>query len=281
MALKGNILFNGDFETGSVEGWIKSPFGLLCDYNFSADASAKYKGNFGGLLEANKDYAYAFIAYDKLCCFEEYEAYLLIGYGKIISGNILYPVLYGCDDKGNFIKSYALGFLQETGKWVKYQAILRGFREITHFKVGVYAYAHDNGDIFYVDEFKLMPLKSVKGHHLSVDCHHASVTSSFGKFINLACVGPCRIRSVVAVSNVSGTSPSLRVDLFPYIMESDFDYYTISHSEFTGEGLEQVVSDVANIKYLFVGYDVSGTDVSLDIHHYCLLYTSPSPRDRG
>ena len=76
MALKGNLLYNGDFETGDTQGWNSNPFGLSDEHDFFASCPAAYRGNYGGTLFAGEDYAYLYLMYEKMFSFEEYEAYL-------------------------------------------------------------------------------------------------------------------------------------------------------------------------------------------------------------
>ena len=109
MGMKGNLLLNGDFERGDTEGWVTGAFGKVFDFDFSASSEAKYRGNYGGLLYAPVDFADGYLAYNKTCSFEEYEAYLMIMYVNMVSGIYTNGVLYGLDDKGNLIKDFIIG----------------------------------------------------------------------------------------------------------------------------------------------------------------------------
>jgi len=267
MARKGNLLFNGDFETGTIEGWELRPFGLSCDYTLVASESAKYFGNYGGLLEATKDYAAGYIAYDKFCSFEEHEAYLFTMYCKNVSGNVIYPVLYGCDDKGNLIDSFALGYLEESGKWLKTQAVLRGIGLVTHFKVGVYAYSMSEGAQYYIDEVKLIPLRSIRSHILADGRFFANLGSYTTWHAWIACVGRCRLRSIVQTSNVTGTSPTLDIRLTIPMITDQIIYYTLEHTQFAGEGFEEVSIELPEMSYILVEYEFGGSDTKFTIRH--------------
>ena len=78
MVLKGNLLYNGDFERGSIDGWELAPYGLTSECQFTVSQDAKLRGNYGGYIKTTQTYGDAYIAYDKICSFEEYEGFLFI-----------------------------------------------------------------------------------------------------------------------------------------------------------------------------------------------------------
>ena len=117
MGKKGNLLYNGDFETGTTEGWVGGAFGKLFEFDFYASDEAKYRGSYGGLMVAQCDFADGYLAYNKTCSFEEYEAYLFIMYANSVSGYYMTGRLYGLDDKGNLIEDFMLGYNTENNKW--------------------------------------------------------------------------------------------------------------------------------------------------------------------
>jgi len=268
MALKGNLLFNGDFETGTTEGWETSPYGEGCAFDFSASGEAKYRGSYGGLLTAQHLASLGYVAYNKICAFEEYEAYLFILYTKITDDFYSSGVLYGLDDKGNLIDHFYVGYNTEVGEWKKIVALLRGFGDITHFKVGLAGQIYNEGEKIYFDEAKLIPLKSIKGHELSEFRYMTNVTASKSVYSGLSCVGRCRLRSIIKTQNVSGTSPALDVYLNIMLFGDNATYYTLTHSQFTGEDFEEKVIDLPEASYIYINYGVSGTDPSFDIRHH-------------
>ncbi|RLE43165.1 hypothetical protein DRJ16_04075 [Candidatus Woesearchaeota archaeon] len=271
MVLKGNLLYNGDFEAGTTEGWLNGIFGLPHDLDFTVSEDAKYRGDYGGKVYAGSSIGSSCIGYDKLCSFEEYEGYLYTVYCKIESGLLIYPKLYGADDNGNYIRSFDLGYLNSISGWQLFQAILRGVGEITHFKVGIYAYTNTLGDTYYFDEAKLIPLRSLKSHHISYKKTSLGVTSDMSWYCYLACLGSCKLRSIVRTTNVSGTSPTLDVTVRAVILEDDVCQYTLTHSQFTGDDFEEVTLDVANIGYIYVEYALGGSSPSFDIRHIIRL----------
>jgi len=272
MALKGNFLFNGDFETGTTEGWIFGPFGRGCaNISFTASAEAKLYGQYGGLLTATADDAYAELAYNKTVSFEEYEAFLYILPCKMTDLGLYSGVLYGLDDKGNLVDSIYLVWRTDIGEWARLQTLLRGLGNITHFQVGLFYYGFYNGGKLYFDEVKLLPLKSVKGHVLRDKQTFTNLTTGIEWDSVLCCIGRCQLRSIVKTANVSGTSPTLDVTIKVYLFEPEYYYLTYSHTQFTGDDIEELVLDLPEAALIRINYDLGGTDPSFDITHMLRL----------
>jgi len=267
MVLKGNLLYNGDFETGTTEGWEVGAFGKFGQHTLTASEEAKLRGNYGGLLTADVDLAQSYIAYDKICSFEEYEGYLFICPFKMVDGIYNTGYLYGLDDKGNLLDGFWIGYNEEYGKWRKVVALLRGYSDITHFKVGMYVYSVNTGDKFYIDEAKLYPLKSIKAVELAETRNFGNVTTNLKWYSCLACIGKCELRSIVRVSDVSGTNPTLDIKLSIGLLVNTATVYTLQHTQFTEAGFEEKTIVLPELCYVIVEYTLGGTDTSFDIYH--------------
>ena len=268
MARKGNLLYNGDFETGTLEGWVNGICGLQDGMVLEVKSEAKYRGNYGGKLYSGTTYRASYVGYNKTCSFEEYEAYLYIIYGYLDEGFTLSPQIYGLDDKGNLIDKYYLAYNTEKDVWRCFKAIIRGFGEITHFKVGVLGWCQDTIGRMYFDEAKLIPLRSVRGHELAEYRMFSSLGADKEWFSGLACIGKCKLRSIIRTANVSGTSPTLDVNLEISLLDNSETKYTLSHSQFTGEGFEEVTIDLPEASVIKVTYDVGGSYPSFDVYHH-------------
>jgi len=272
MALKGNLLFNGDFETGTTEDWVFGPFGRGCaNISFTASAEAKLYGEYGGLLTATADDAYAELAYNKTVSFEEYEAFLYILPCKMTDLGLYNAELYGLDDKGNLIEAIDLVWRTNIGDWAKLQTLLRGFGNITHFQIGLFFYSFYSGGKLYFDEVKLIPLKSIKGHVLRDKRSFTNVTTNREWDSILCCIGRCQLRSIVKTANVSGSSPTLDVTIKVYLFDPDYPYLTYSHTQFTGEDIEEIVVDLPEAALIRVNYILGGSSPSFDITHLLRL----------
>jgi len=268
MALKGNLLFNGDFETWGTEGWIKEPYGLPCPYSFYAAFGAAYRGDRGGRMETTESEVEGYIAYEKSCSFEEHEAYLFIGYLRMEKGWGCAPMLFGLDDKGNFIDKFYLGYICEKQVWRKCAAIIRGFGDITHFAVGVYAISAADGGIYYIDEFKLFPLRSVKGHVLADYWEYEGMDFNYTRTGTIAFIGRCQLRSILRAKPTFGTNPALDVKLEIGLFDNPYTKYTLQHPTITSETLDEQVIDLPEASIITIKYELSGTSPVFDVYHH-------------
>jgi len=271
MVRKGNLLYNGDFEAKSVEGWLTGCYGKDFDYDFGYTAEEKYRGNYSGVLISSKANAKGYLAYDKICSFEEHDAFLFVGHIKSNYDFIANPVLYGLDDKDNLIRILYLGDIRAKGEWKGFAGIIRGISEITHFKVGLYVFCSNAGAFVYIDEFKLIPLKNITSHSLVEELTLLNVTSSEQYYLGIFALGKCKLRTSLKVENVSGTSPTLNTRLDVFYTISTSCYRRINHSEFTDLGEEEIVADLGDASIVRVNYIVGGTDPSFSISHRIAL----------
>ena len=268
MALKGNLLFNGDFETGTTEGWNLNPEGFSNDFDLLIETVEVLGGNYGGNLISSIPYAMGWICYEHLANFEEYDAYLLVFPTKIEKGTYLYQALFGYDDKEQFRGILYLGYNNTIGEWKRGQAILRGFGDITHFKVGAYLAGASDGGQIYIDEVKLIPLKRVTSQTLAENIDIANLTTSKVVYPPLACMGRCILESTVRVKYVSGTDPQLKVTVYTGLVTQELTNISFSHTPFTDIGVERKVVERSEIGWILIDYDVSGTDPSFGLYHH-------------
>ena len=273
MALKGNLLYNGDFETGDTTGWNSNPFGLSDEHDFFASSPAAYRGNYGGTLLAGEDAAYLYLMYEKMFSFEEYEAYLYTAYINSVNGNQKSLVIYGLDDKGNLEGKHYVAYNNDENVWEKHLIMIRGFYNYTHFKVGMFCFGLYAGDKHYIDVVELIPLKSVESYTLSKFWEYKNVTSSFYKYVPLGLLGKGKIISIINVDNVSGTDPTLDIRITVGQAESVGLTMQYSHSQFTTKGSERIEHSVENVGQIFIEYDVGGTSPSFDFKH--AIYLAP------
>jgi len=276
MARKGNLLYNGDFETGTTVGWEEGPFGKPDEFIFGCLDIAPYRGNYHGYLGVEVENGVGFYAYDKVCSFEECEAYLYIIYINKQSGDYANLVLYGLDDKGNLIEDFIIGRVEQTNVWERCQAILRGFGDITHFKVGLKVKGKDGDGIYYIDEAKLFPLKSVKGHVLAQHYDYGYVSESFKRVVPLACIGECRLVSSVMTLMTSGTDPTLDITITISYFGIPAVARTFSHKQITGNEIDEIKVDLPEVSYIEVNYNIGGTNPSFYLIHDIRLIPSPS-----
>ncbi|UYL65038.1 MAG: hypothetical protein OBKJMPBA_00006 [Methanophagales virus PBV304] len=267
MTLKGNLLFNGDFETGTSEGWVNGAFGKAGECSFFVTSLYMLRGNYGGMLAAPTEFANSYMAYNKTFALEEYEAYLYLLPVRINAGLCCQAYLYGLDDKGNLIDEFPLGYNDETGYWRTFQAIIRGYADVTHFQVGLYFWGYNIGDTMLFDEVKLFPLKSVKSHMLVDGAEINNLTSDTTKYYLLSCLGRCQLKSILWVTDVEGTDPTLDVEITVILFKPYSLYYTIKHTTVTEKMSEDKTVELPEVSAIKVDYKVGGTNPSFDLYH--------------
>jgi len=279
MVRKGNLLYNGGFEAGDLTGWKSGEFGLSSDFDLQVTQAKVYRGNYAGVMVAQKDNAEGYISYDKIISFEDYEAYLFVAYAFLANAERCLGYIYGLDDNGSYITKYAIGYNDEQNKWKRFLGIIRGFAEITHFKVGLYTFANNQYDYLYVDEFKVIPLKSAKSHQIMEEWDYDDLYSNTTKSLCLCVFGECRLESMLTVNAVVGTSPTLDTKIKVWHHSQYQIYEEFEHSQFTNVGRERISADIPDAAFIFVEYTVGGTGTHFDIHHQIRL--TPNGSENG
>jgi len=268
MAVKGNLLYNGDFETGTTQGWNTEPEGLLTDFDLVIETNEILGGNYGGNYLSSVPNGMGWLCYEHLANFEEYDAYLLVFPTKIEKGSYMYSALFGYDDKEQLRGILYLGYNNAIGEWERGQAILRGFADITHFKVGAYFNGGSDGGQFYIDEVKLIPLKRATSHILAKDISLGSLTTTKVIYPPLACIGRCMFQSILRVTHVSGTDPQLQVTIYTGLVSQQLTTISFSHSVFSDIGMESKMVERGEIGWIMIRYEVSGTNPSFSLFHH-------------
>ena len=185
----------------------------------------------------------------------------------MVNTNACWTALYGLDDNGNFIDKYSIGFNSDAGVWKRFAGILRGFGDVTHFKVGFYASADNSGDYLYFDEFKLLPLRSINSHKLVEEWSIGSLQTNLLKVLSIGVFGECWFESMLRVTSVSGTDPTLDVNMRVYYPPSYNIYEEFSHTTFTGPDYERLTKALPDASYVQILYVLGGTSPSFDFHH--------------
>jgi len=184
---------------------------------------------------------------------------------------IVNPVVYGLDDNGILLRIFYHTDILEKNDWIKFIGILRGIGEITHFKIGLFMFAFSAGCICYVDEFKLIPLRSIVSHNLIEEFSPPEITSDTQYYAKIFAFGNCRLRSSLKVDNVSGTDPTLDTSIDVFYNFSGSLYKVVKHSTFTDTGMEEICDNIGDACKLRVNYKVGGTDPSFTVLHRLAL----------
>jgi len=271
MVRKGNLLYNGDFEMGSLEGWEHGPYGLPHECDFAITVAQKYKGNYAGQIYSTQSFKQSFIAYNKVCSFEEYEAFLFIIYTYKFYGHFAQPVLYGLDDKGNLVNYYPLAWLTEDEKWVRQMVLLRQFGDITNFKVGYRFRTINPGDYCVIDEAKLFGYKSIKSLILEANMSQTNLDADLVYSFPIAVIGRCKLISYLNVTEINGTSPTMDVEFRISLVDDPEVIYKFSYDTITETGMYVLEKELSEVGQFNVVYDVEGSGRQFTFKHYIRL----------
>ncbi|UYL65027.1 MAG: hypothetical protein QIT45_gp14 [Methanophagales virus PBV266] len=267
MALKGNLLYNGDFESGTTEGWEHGPYGYLAQCSFSASPEAKLFGNYGGLLEATADNQRSYIAHERILPIEEYEGYLFLAQYKLIGSGENFIYAFGLDDNRNKYYSFNLGRNLTGDKWLTACYLLRGWYDVLSWRVGMYFYGVLAGAKLYIDDVKVIPLKSIKSHVLMG--YHAThgLSSNITYYLTTGCVGYCKVISHIRTVNVSGTNPTLDVKVKISPINTSAVMTTLEHPQITSDTNSIVSEEIYECGIVEVEYNIGGDNPSFDVYH--------------
>jgi len=271
MALKGNLLYNGDFGTGTTEEWIKGIFGLDGCWNWGITTDRVYRGNYALHIGANYKCVETFIGYDDSFSLEEYEAYLFTGYCYQDDPRTICPVVYFLRDDGGLERVYWAGVITDAGKWVRFIALIRAVGMYSRFTVGFYFKDVFQCNHFYIDEVALMPFRRIKGIIPTQEYTLSGVNNNRTYYLGLSAFGATKVRSSFMVTNVSGESPSLTPKLEMYYSPEFVIHKDLEHSTFTSKGFEEKTLEVGDAGYIHVSLTVGGSSPSFDIRHRIAL----------
>ena len=113
----------------------------------------------------------------------------------------------------------------------------------------------------------MLPLKSVKSHILADGAEINNLTSNTTKYYLLSCLGRCQLKSIIWVTDVEGTDPTLDVELTVLLFKPSSIYYTIRHTTVTQEMGEDKTVELPEVSVIKVDYKVGGTNPSFDLYH--------------
>ena len=267
MVRKGNLLYNGSFETGDTEGWTIAPVNnVVNEATIDVDNSNQKSGNYCGKLIAGGTGFYG-KGYDKLFDFEEYAAYYFEMWAKDGNTAGIYPFIEIYDDRMNIINHYYIGYWAGTT-----YGLIRGL--ITNFGLGRWgrlflgAYGMDANTYAYFDNVLLMPVNKLSEWSFVFYKPEEDITSDKYWYPGILIPRPAKIRSVVEIGTVSGTDPELDIELrinspIEYKLVENTDHVTISSSGTYGISYDSQSFGIVGVKY-----DVSGTDPKFPVKHW-------------
>jgi len=259
MILSGNLIKNGDFESGSIEGWAQRPHGLGNNFiTFEIDDNHGINGSKCLKLQTGYNVDCYYI-YDSYFDMEDYDALVYTQYMKCsYSDDIFKHVVYYYDDTQRLIKHLDIdaftytnykpqgGFIR-----VKYNSsIVR----IGGMCEGSVAYA-----TYYLDNVSLRQVNNQEKFSYIEDLYTVCSTSTHTDYIHFFVVGACDI--------------SVNIDVYSenFEFDSGFNYYLnmvslngrtyrLFYDQFVRQGdFKHIQIRTADIAYLYIRYEQFGT----------------------
>jgi len=267
MVRKGNLLYNGTFETGDTTDWVTKPHSLGNNFTIEASTEKVYKGSYSGKVTITDNGGNCFLEYDKALDFEDYEAYLMLARIYLVDFSYGWGAIYVLDDNENYSTYNLIGKTNELNKWKTLEAIIIGQGDCCKFKPGAIFYGVASNNYGYIDELKVMPLKSRKANTLFDSWEYTALNSDATKYLLMAVTAPAKIFSKVRVSKVSGTNPTLDISVKSHYFEDHLSYESVSHTQFTATGQELKTLETPGFCWIEIGYTLGGTDPSFDLVH--------------
>jgi len=267
MARKGNLIYNGDFETGTVEGWIYPPkWASYKKADIAVDSVNQRTGSYCGKVIAGGVGVYG-IGYDLLLDFEEYPAYYFVAYGKL--GNMLqiYPFIEFYDEGKKVICPLLLGF-SNTNDYVRFAGYITNLGLGRFARIYISGYGLNAGDACYWDDISVVPVRDIRGisveHHVGSKTYTADATD----YLNLFFPRPMIIRDLMLVSNTSGTSPTLDMSIQLYSPRAQRVIEEKAFPQVTADGTYYLTFETSAFGFIGLHYKVGGTNPSFDVEHY-------------
>jgi len=267
MVRKGNLLYNGDFESGDVEGWTVAPkCSLYSEANIAIDNANQKSGSYCGKLTAGGA-SYQAKGYDLKLDFEEYVGYLFEIWGKKDTAYGLAPMVEFYDSQGNIRNCYMLNYTTDTG-YILSHGIFTNWGMGAYAKLFLGIYALNAGEIAYFDNVSVIGLKNIKDWSFNLFKDLGTITSDTTWNTCLMIPRPAIIRDKVNVTNTGGTSPTLDIEIrmnAPYILSF---IEGKSFSQITGDGLYFLTFETNSFGLIYVKHTLGGTDPTFDVSHH-------------
>jgi len=272
MTRRGNLLRNGNFVLGTTEDWVIRPYDLG-DEGASLTLStpgffgSNYKGDFYCPYKDKKYY----LMYDKQVDFESSASYLYSLLVYLDMYGAMEGVLYGLEDNGYFIDKILFGHVSDRHEWIWLNCILRRLDNLSNFKVGLMTGLISDSGFVFVGCAKLIPLASAKDVFLKEYLTYDNVSSTFVYNGKNACLGRCKLYSVLSVSDVSGTDPQLETIITIYPYDCPYNSCILPHTPFTTGGSQTRSIELPQLVNYNVTYNISGTNPSFTIRHLIMI----------
>ena len=190
---KGNLIRNGDFESGSLEGWDDRFWGLGDNYgSMYIESGVGYSSG-----KCLKVYAYSvdeyYVGYNQVFDAEEVAGYIYSFYSTPLAceADVSPAIYYYNEFNDNEQVIWFKGHI--SGLWKKFEGFIRKINNCPKFSVGFH---HDNtSPTGYVrfDSFSLIPIRNINEVTFFRSWSRREGAGEYEDDIYIFCVGQCKI----------------------------------------------------------------------------------------
>jgi len=268
MALKGNLCWNGDFETGTFEGW-SDQFKGLPSPNLAVMDGEGIDGSYGLWITPSQTNEYEGFCYDMVFPFEERELYFVEVQAKNMGASIRGQIEYL--DAYKRVLGYDEFGVALTGGWERMCALVARRFGASYFRVGFVFFA--SGDyVAKLDNLSVIGLTHSRDWVWS-DYHSFSISGETYDdwYCNVAIFVKHSYSWIIDVRNITGSSPSVVLVLKQLIprdrnVSSVFDYDIKTSDTFTSTGQTAYAGSVSHHGYYKIRCQTSGSDTEVDVN---------------
>jgi len=219
MALKGNLCWNGDLETGTTEEWSNKYWSYDNPPMMVMDG-AGIDGGYALYIPIFTAGIHYGVCYDKVFPFEERELYFVEVYGKVVDATIK-PVIQFLDGKKRPLGELMFGTIFWNDEWERMCALVARRFGASYFRVGFLLHTATQGEV-YLDNLSVVGLT----HSRDWVCgkYHRFSLSGEGYddwYCNIAVFVRHCYSWLVHVRELSGSSPKVILRLRNIVSSTD------------------------------------------------------------
>ncbi len=265
---KGNLIRNGDFESGNLDNWEERFWGLgYYTSGFGVESGVGYSSGkcmYCDIL-TNRDY---YIGWDEVFDMEDVAGYI---YGFYASPRMievdLCPTIYYYNEFNDNELAHSF-YAHATSGWQPYQGFIRKMNEYSKISVGFMMDNASGNNRVRLDSFYLIPVYNISSVTFFRNWNRRAGEGNYYDYIWIFCVGLCKVSLTVHVyPHSTGLDSSVYVWLYP--LTKDGHSIVTDHLYFTtienAETMSWIGHDIAGVR-LWTDINDSNSDYTVDYY---------------
>jgi hypothetical protein len=272
--MKGNLIENGDFEIGTLDGWTVPGTEIgNNDGEVSIITTGVYHGSYSCRLVAPLVTGYNYKGYNKLIKIGEEYAALFINFA-IKKGTIygVYPLMGFYEDSGKFFDYISLDYSGET-EWTLFTGVIPILEKAESVKIFMGGFATAVGQDMYFDDVVIKGIQDLRSFNPTRYKYYSAKTATFITHLHLMMPAPFKIRYRYSTTGTTGTSPTLNIEIGisePHRLKSIQSLMVPQITE-NGDYFGTFVSDSGG--WVYIIYTIGGTSPSFNIFEHLMFST--------